>query len=151
MAKAKLRETQPSTPPRRPGPVGACSDTDLAEHLRQQIAASRLHGEGYRKLWARLRFAGVRTSPRRVRRVMRENALLAPHRVGRTEAKPHDGTIITDKVNKMWGTDMTQTITVREGRANVFVTVEHANSVIIVSLAVAGAVIALIGYIWTHL
>jgi hypothetical protein len=28
----------------------------------------------------------------------------------------------------MWGTDMTQTITVREGRANVFVTVEHANS-----------------------
>jgi hypothetical protein len=29
---------------------------------------------------------------------MRENGLLAPHRVGRTEAKPHDGTIITDKV-----------------------------------------------------
>jgi putative transposase len=126
-----LRETQPSTPPRRPGPVGACSDKDLAEHLRQQIAASRLHGEGYRKLWARLRFAGVRTSPRRVRRVMRENALLAPHRVGRTEAKPHDGTIITDKVNKMWGTDMTQTITVEEGRANVFVAVEHANSEVV--------------------
>jgi hypothetical protein len=32
-----------------------------------------------------LRFAGVRASPRRVRRVMRENGLLAPHRVGRTE------------------------------------------------------------------
>ena len=31
--------------------------------------APRLHGEGYRKLWARLRFAGVRASPRRVRRV----------------------------------------------------------------------------------
>jgi hypothetical protein len=46
------------------------------------VAASRLHGEGYRKLWARLRFAGVRASPRRVRRVMRENGLLAPHRVG---------------------------------------------------------------------
>ena len=59
---------------------------------------------------------------------MRENGLLAPHRVGRTEAKPHDGTIITDKVNEMWGTDMTQTITIREGRANVFVAVEHANS-----------------------
>ena len=83
-----------------PWPVGVCSDAELADHLRRQIAASRLHGEGYRKLWARLRFAGVRTSPRRVRRVMRENALLAPHRVGRTEAKPHDGTIITDKLNK---------------------------------------------------
>jgi len=109
-----LKETQPNTPPRRPGPVGACSDAELADHIRQQIAASRLHGEGYRKLWARLRFAGVRASPRRVRRVMRENGLLAPHRVGRTETKPHDGTIITDKVNEMWGTDMTQTITVRE-------------------------------------
>ena len=62
---------------------------------------------------------------------MRENGLLAPHRVGRTKAKPHDGKIITDKVNEMWGTDMTQTITIREGRANVFVAVEHANSEVI--------------------
>jgi putative transposase len=102
-----LKETPPNTSARRPGPVGAGSDAELADHIRQQIAASRLHGEGYRKLWARLRLAGVRASPRRVRRVMRENGLLAPHRVGRTEAKPHDGTIITDKVNEMWGTDIT--------------------------------------------
>ena len=125
------KETPPDAIAGRPGPVGACSDAELAEHIRQHIAASRLHGEGYRKLWARLRFAGVRTSPRRVRRVMRENGLLAPHRVGRTEARPHDGTIITDKVNEMWGTDMTQTITIREGRANVFVAVEHANSEVV--------------------
>src|SRR6516164_1898794 len=81
--------------------------------------------------WARLRFAGVRTSPRRVRRVMRENGLLAPHRVGRTATRPHDGTIITNRVNEMWGTDMTQTITIRDGRANVFVAVEHANSEVV--------------------
>ncbi len=126
-----LKEMQPNKIARRPGPVGACSDAELADHIRQHIAASRLHGEGYRKLWARLRFAGVRASPRRVRRVMRENGLLAPHRVGRSEAKAHNGTIITDKVNEMWGTDMTQTITVREGRANVFVAVEHANSEVV--------------------
>ena len=66
-----------------------------------------------------------------MRRVMRETGLLAPHRVGRTAAKPHDGTITTDKVNEMWGTDMTQTITIREGRANVFVAVEHANSEVV--------------------
>jgi transposase InsO family protein len=72
-----------------------------------------------------------RASPRRVRRVMRENGLLAPHRVLRTEAKLHDGAIVTDKVNEMWGTDMTQTITIREGRANVFVAVEHANSEVV--------------------
>ena len=120
-----LKETPPNTIARRPGPVGACSDAELADHIRRQIAASRLHGEGYRKLWARLRFAGVRASPRRVRRVMGENGLLAPHRVGRAESKPHDGTIVTNKVNEMWGTDMTQTITVAEGRAYVFVAVEH--------------------------
>ena len=62
---------------------------------------------------------------------MRANGLLAPHRVGRTEAKSHDGTIITDKVNEMWGTDMTQTITIGEGRAYVFVAVEHANSEVV--------------------
>ena len=111
-----LKETPPNTIAHRPGPVGACSDSELADHIRQQIAASRLHGEGYRKLWARLRFADVRASPRRVRRVMGENGLLAPHRVGRAESKSHDGTIVTNKVNEMWGTDMTQTITVAEGR-----------------------------------
>ena len=84
-----LKETHPNTISRRPGPVGACSDAELAGHIRQQIVASRLHGEGYRKLWARLRFAGVRASPRRVRRVMRQNGLLAPHRVTRTPPLMH--------------------------------------------------------------
>ena len=61
-----LKETPPNTSARRPGPVGACSDAELADHIRRQIDASRLHGEGYRKLWARLRFAGVRaTQPAR--------------------------------------------------------------------------------------
>ena len=69
LARQRLSLSQgdaPNTIARRPGPVGACSDAELAEHIRQHIAASRLHGEGYRKLWARLRFAGVRASPRRV-------------------------------------------------------------------------------------
>src|SRR5260370_27651127 len=109
-----LKETAPNTSARRPGPVGACSDAELADHIRQHIAASRLHGEGYRKLWARLRFAGVRASPRRVRRVMRANGLLAPHRVGRTGAKPPHGTIITHKLNQICETDLTQTFTVGE-------------------------------------
>src|SRR3954465_8890773 len=34
-------------------------------------------------------------SLRHVQRVMGENGLLAPHRVGRAESKPHDGTIAT--------------------------------------------------------
>ena len=115
----------------RPGPIGACPDAELADHIRRLIEESGFHGEGYRKLWARLRVAGVRTSPRRVRRVMGEQGLLAPHRAVQTRTKIHDGTIITDRINEMWGTDMTQTVTTDEGKAYVFVAVEHANSEIV--------------------
>src|SRR5215203_1276257 len=105
----------PAGPTRR-GPLGACSDTVLLEHIRAQILGSRLHGEGYRKIWARLRHAGVRSSARRVRRLMGQHGLLAPHRVGRPERRAHDGTITTTAVDAMWGTDMTETVTIREGR-----------------------------------
>jgi putative transposase len=111
----------------RRGPIGACSDAALLEHIRAQILGSRLHGEGYRKIWARLRYAGIRTSARRVRRLMGQHGLLAPHRIGRPEQRAHDGTITTSAVDIMWGTDMTETVTVREGRARVFVAVDHCS------------------------
>jgi transposase InsO family protein len=99
----------------------------LLEHIRAQIPGSRLHGEGYRKIWARLRHAGIRTSARRVQRLMGQHDLLAPHRIGSPEQRAHDGTITTTSVDAMWGTDMTETVTVREGRAQVFVAVDHCS------------------------
>jgi putative transposase len=116
----------PAGPARR-GPVGACSDAELIGHIRARILGSRLHGEGYRKIWARLRHAGLRTSARRVRRLMGRHGLLAPHRVGRPEQRAHDGTITTTAVDVMWGTDMTETVTLAEGRARVFVAVDHCS------------------------
>ena len=118
---------EPPPPPARRGPLGACSDAELLEHIHAQILGSRLHGEGYRKIWARLRHAGIRTAARRVRRLMRQHGLLAPHRVGRPERRAHDGTITTAAVDVMWGTDMTETVTLREGRARVFVAVDHCS------------------------
>src|SRR3712207_5601802 len=115
------------TGPVRRGPLGACSDAALLEHIRAEILGSRLHGEGYRKIWARLRHAGIRTSARRVRRLMRQHGLLAPHRVGRPEPRAHDGTITTTAVDLMWGTDMTETVSLRDGRARVFVAVDHCS------------------------
>ena len=54
---------------------------------------------------------------------------------GREPVEPRalgeEGPELPDKVNEMWGTDMTQTITVEEGRACVFVAVEHANSEVV--------------------
>lgn len=112
----------------RPGPVGPMPDEALVAAIRKVLAASPFHGEGHRKAWARLRFAGVRTSRRRVLRLMREHDLLAPSRVGRPHGpKAHDGTIRTERVDEMWGTDLTSTLT-GEGQASIFVTVDHAST-----------------------
>ena len=73
-------------------------DADLPDHIRLEIEASDFLGDGYRKLYARLRVAEVRSSPRGVRRVLGEKRFLAPHRVRPNQEKTHDGTIVTDKV-----------------------------------------------------
>jgi putative transposase len=113
---------------RRPGPVGPMPDAALVAAIRALLAASPFHGEGHRKVWARLRFAGIRTSKRRVLRLMREHDLLAPGRVGRPHGpRAHDGIIRTERVDTMWGTDLTSTMT-GEGQASIFVTVDHSST-----------------------
>ena len=113
---------------RRPGPLGAMNDRDLVARIRDVIGAGGFHGEGYRKVWARRRFAGVRTSRRRVLRLMREHGLLAFQRLGAARGpRAHDGTIITERVDTMWGADLT-TVMTGEGAAAVFIAVDHCSS-----------------------
>ena len=96
--------------------------------IRAVLAGSPFHGEGHRKVWARLRLGGVRTSKRRVLRLMRENDLLAPSRAGSPHGpRSHDGTIIPETVDTMWGTDLTTTIT-GEGQAAVFIAIDHCSA-----------------------
>ena len=118
-------------------------DTGLLDAIRAVLADSPFHGEGHRKVWAelaqgsgrrrrlewpaegRLRVRGVRTSRRRVLRLMRRNDLLAPSRVGAPRGpRSHDGTIIPATIDTMWGTDLTTTIT-GEGQAAVFIAIDH--------------------------
>ena len=122
------REPPRAAAPRRPGPVGPMPDTDLLEAIRAVLAASPFHGEGHRKVWARRRLAGVRTSRRRVLRLMREHGLLAPSRTGAPRGpRTHDGTIIPETVDTMWGADLTTSLT-GEGQAAVFVAVDHCSA-----------------------
>ena len=123
----RRRGDAPERPRRRPGPSGPRPDAELVTAIRRLLAANEFHGEGYRKIWARLRFAGIRTSKRRVLRLTREHGLQAPHRVGRPHGpRAHDGTIRTERVDEMWGTDMTTTLT-GDGNAAVFVLVDHGS------------------------
>jgi putative transposase len=125
----KAREAVP--PDQRPvpgkrGPLGAGTDDGLVGQIRAVLADSPFHGEGYRKVWARLRHRGVRTAAERVRRLMREHHLQAPRRGGNARGpQAHDGTITTDEPDRMWGTDLTTTVTTEQGTAHVFVAVDH--------------------------
>lgn len=112
---------------RRPGPIGPMADGALVVAIRATIAAG-WHGEGYRKVWARLRHSGVRTSRRRVLRLMRAHNLLAQQRSVRAHGpRAHDGTITTERVDQMWGTDLTSVMT-GEGQAAVFIAVDHCST-----------------------
>ena len=113
-------------PAARRGPLGPCADDELVDHIRRVWEASPFPGEGYRKVWARLRHGGIRTSPRRVLRLMRAHHLLAPTRQGHPHGpKAQDGTIIPAQVETMWGTDMTATSTRQEGQVAIFIAVDH--------------------------
>ncbi len=102
-------------------------DAALVEAIRGVLAAGPFHGEGHRKVWARLRHAGVRTSKRRVLRLMAAHDLLAPSRVGAPRGpRSHDGTIIPETVDTMWGTDLTTTWA-GEGQAAVFIAIDWAS------------------------
>jgi transposase InsO family protein len=59
---------------------------------------------------------------------MREQGLLAPGRAGHPHGpKAHDGTIIPDRPNELWGTDMTTTLT-RGGTASIFFVIDHCTA-----------------------
>jgi transposase InsO family protein len=127
--RSRRAAVMPPAPRRRPGPQGSMPDAGLVEAIRQVLTDSPFHGEGYRKVWARLRHQGLRTSKERVRRLMRENGLSATTRMGRPRGpRNHDGTIIPETIDKMWGTDMTATFTALHGQVAVFVAVDHCSA-----------------------
>lgn len=119
----------PPVPAQRRGPKPAVSDEALLAAIRADLARSPWTGEGHRKVWARLRVIdAIRVARKRVLRVMREHALLSPHRARtRTEA-PHERHIITQAPNVMWATDATQITTVHDGKVWLFGVIEHWNA-----------------------
>jgi putative transposase len=114
--------------PRKRGPRRISDDALVAE-IRQVIEATTFRGEGYRKIWARLRHRGVRVWKERVLRLMRENQLLSPHRQAAVVPEhAHDGVIVTSRPNEVWGTDATSTATGRDGQVTVFAAIDHCTA-----------------------
>ena len=113
----------------RRGPQPTISDVALLAAIRADLARSPWHGEGHRKVWARLRVLdGIRVARKRVLRLMGENALLSPHRTRPGRSDNHGGRITTEAPNLMWATDATQILTVQDGKVWLFGVVEHWNA-----------------------
>ena len=123
---ARQRRDDPE-PANKRGPRGI-PDAGVVEQIREVIGQTAFVGEGYRKVWARLRHRGVRVWKERVLRVMRENQLLSPNRQPHRPAHPHDGTIVTDRPNQIWGTDGTSTVTACDGKVTIFAAIDHCTA-----------------------
>jgi putative transposase len=110
----------------RRGPKPTVPDADLLAAIRADLQASPFTGEGHRKVWARLRILrDMRVSRARVLRLMREHALLSPHRRPQGNPVSHDGSLQTSRPNAMWGTDGIRIETVDDGWVWVFAAVDH--------------------------
>ena len=105
------------------------SDDELVAEIRELLATPIFAGEGYRKIWARLRHKGVRTSKDRVLRLLRQHQLLSPSRQPEPRpTNPHEGTIVAAAPDQMWGTDATATFTEVEGNVTVFAAIDHCTA-----------------------
>ena len=121
------RQVRPE--PRKRGPKPLIPDAVLLLMIRENLANSPFREEGHRKVYYRLKHVSkVKVAPKRILRLMRENALLSPQRAPQGEPNTHDGTILTARPLEMWGTDGTTTQVVEEGTVWIFGAVEHFNA-----------------------
>ena len=97
--------------------------------MRSVVEDSPFTGEGHRKIRRMLRGRGIRIGRERCLRLMREGKL-QPAPIARRVLGPrvHDGRIVTNRPDEMWGIDATGTMTVEEGQVTVFVAVDHCTS-----------------------
>ena len=146
----------PSAPRRRPGPSGPMPDAALVEAAQWVLIDSPFHGPRAIARSGRGCATGACAPPRSAcgafvgksvhwtdlrSSSLRENALPAASRVGRSRGpRHHDGTIIPDRIDALWdepssaigprtmANDMTAAVTTEHGQVAVFVAVDHLSA-----------------------
>ncbi len=120
------RDGGDSVPLQKRGPKPLVPDSDLLLAIREVLTDPPFMGEGYRKVYARLRYRGTRADVERIRLLMREHDLQAPGKPRRTLGpRTHDGTITTMVPDEMWGTDATATMLLDGQQATIFGIYDH--------------------------
>lgn len=105
-------------------------DAEALSAIEEAIKKSPFTSEGNAKIWARMRRNGTTVSRAQVLRLMREHNLLSPYRHGKatTKACKHDGTIIQDRPNALWGTDGKKFFVKELGWCWFFGVIDHFNA-----------------------
>src|SRR3989442_6905169 len=129
VARSTVYATSAARPAVTVGKRGAktvTSDAELVVVIRAVLAATPFHGEGYRRVRARLAHRGFAIGGKRVLRLLRQHQLLAPRRLGPPNGDPaHAGTITTARPDEMWGTDATRFYTDEDGWCWFFGAIDH--------------------------
>jgi hypothetical protein len=98
-------------------------------NIGRTIQESPFDGDGHRKVSAWLRVRGERTSIQRVLRLTPEHELLPPQRQPQlAEPKRHEGTIVTERPNQMWGIDATAGFTLQDRQVPIFAMIDHRSA-----------------------
>lgn len=107
----------------------AMNDEELLSAVRKAIDDSHFIGEGSAKIWHRLKRAGQIASRARVLKVMKDNELLSPyrHNAASNRKNPHEGTIVQNAPNQLWGTDGKKFYVEAEGWCWFFGVIDHFN------------------------
>ncbi len=110
---------------KKPGPKVQLDGKALLQAILGVMTASPFVTEGVKKVHARLRRKGIKASRNRINLIMREHGLLSPQRHEQGEEKKHDGTIIPDSINQIWGTDGTLFGTINGDLLWLFAVIDH--------------------------
>lgn len=131
-ARAGFSATGQLCTPRKRGPRSRWNDDEVLSLIREVLRTSLFHGEGYRKVRARLRARGILVGRNRVLRLMREHRLLVPvRRLANHGDRSHEGRIRTDRPNELWGTDAARFYTREDGWCWFFGAIDHCSEDIV--------------------
>jgi transposase InsO family protein len=121
--------------PKKRGPKTVISDEALKHEIKQAMDSIPFHGTGYKKIYSRtnsiLKERGQSVGKNRVFRLMREENLLNRAPGGTGSSRLHDGTLVTDAPDVVWGTDGKKFFTRRDGWCWLFDVIDHFNSEIV--------------------
>lgn len=121
--------------PGKRGPKTVISDEALKREIKQAMDAIPFHGTGYKKIHTRtnriLKGRGQSVGKNRVFRLMREENMLNRANGGTGSSRLHDGKLVTDVPDVVWGTDGKKFFTQRDGWCWLFDVIDHFNSEIV--------------------